>query len=258
VGGDRGDLADAVVERVGDEQVPLGVHRGACWTAERGGHTLTAVAGITARPGAGNCGDHTGRADLSNHVGAVVPDEEVAGNVEHQTDRVVELGGGGLAAIPGSTGGPGAGHRHDFAGGDPPHPVVARVGHVDRPAADRQPGRRVQLRRGGEAAVSCVTGHPRPGERGDGARWRYLADDVIGVITDEEVAGRVERELYGPGQLGGRRGPAVSCVTGDPSTGDGGDGPSRVDLADAGVPVVGDVEVAGRVGDDGGRQVQPC
>ena len=57
-------------------------------------------------------------------------------------------------------------------------------------------------------------------------------------------------------ELGGGGGIVVSRKTGYAIAGDGGDDPRRIDLADAMISGVGDVEIAGAVGEDGGRRVE--
>ena len=76
---DEIDLADDVIARVGDEEVPRGVHRDTRGVVELGGGGRAAVAAVAAKVEvAGDRGDHArGEIDLADDVVAAVGDEEV-------------------------------------------------------------------------------------------------------------------------------------------------------------------------------------
>ena len=75
-----------------------------------------------------------------------------------------------------------------------------------------------------------------------------VGNEEVAVAADEDRGRRVE--------FGSGGGVAVSRKTGCAAAGDGGDDPRRIDLADAMVAGIGDVEVAAAVGADGGRRVE--
>ena len=107
---DRGDdagaqvnLADHIVARIGDEEVPGIVDGDAIGIeVELGGGGLPAIARIAYAAVARDGRDHAGgEVDLADHQVARVGDEEVPGAVQRQAGGIVQLGGAGLAAVAG-------------------------------------------------------------------------------------------------------------------------------------------------------------
>src|SRR5215469_12209770 len=130
------DLADAVVARVGHEQVALLVQReGLSGTVERAGREIEAhfggglpVAGVALAAVAGDRGDHSLEVDLTDSVVEAVGDVEVAFGVDRQSLRRVQHRLACYAAVARVARLPGTRNGADRAvRGDHPHPVVASV-----------------------------------------------------------------------------------------------------------------------------------
>src|SRR6202042_2392064 len=120
-------------------------------------------------------GDDAGRGDLADGVVEGVSDEQVAGAVDGDALRVVQLGAGGGAAVAGESaepvaglvGGEVAGHGGDDPGlgVDPADDVVGRVGDIQvAVGVHREAGGGVQLRERGQAPVSGVAGRAVAGD----------------------------------------------------------------------------------------------
>src|SRR5262249_49935942 len=135
---------------------------------------------------------------------------------------------------------------------DLPEPVVVLVDdvHVPRAVGGETAGE-VQLGAGGRAAVAAEAVEVAAGDGGDDTRGVDLPDAV--VVADVDVPCAVDRQrLQRP--EGGRAGRAA--VPGErpgPVAGDRGQDAVRRDLEDPAGALVGQVEVAGAVGRDGGR-----
>src|SRR5581483_8617291 len=106
------------------------------------------------------------------------------------------------------------------------------------------------------AAVTAEARHRRPGQAGDDPAGVDLADAVDLRLGDVELAGGTPGKCAGFRQLGvdGRSAVAVAALR--PRPHHGGDDPVGVDLPDAVVGGVGDIEVAGGVVDDALRIVE--
>ena len=79
------------------------------------------------------------------------------------------------------------------------------------------------------AAVAAVAGGAVAGDGDDVARrLDDLADHVVAVVGDEQVARGVDGDADGGIQLGGGRGSVVAAVAGDAVAGDGDDVAGRL------------------------------
>ena len=153
-------------------------------------------------------GDGPGWGDLADGVVEGVGDEQVAGAVEGDALRVVELRAGGGAAVSGEpaeaaaglAGGVVAGHGGDDAGPgvDPADDVAGGVGDVQvAVCVQRDAGGLVQPGEGGRAAVAGVAGGAVAGD-GDGlALGGDLHDPVVVGVGDVQVAVRVDGDVLG-------------------------------------------------------------
>src|SRR5207249_8600108 len=101
-GGDKpgwGHLADAVVVRVGDEEIARRVHRQTPWGRELGGSCRTPISAKVICSGARNGGDDAGRVHLADAVVLSVGDEQIPCRVHLHTPWGPELSGGRRAAV---------------------------------------------------------------------------------------------------------------------------------------------------------------
>src|SRR5579871_381221 len=100
-----GDLADAVVAGVGDVDVPVGIDCDALGNAQQpidGGASVVILAGSAAQAGlagAGKGGDDAVRSDHADAVIGGVGDVQIAGGVDGQALRGVQLGVHGGAVV---------------------------------------------------------------------------------------------------------------------------------------------------------------
>ena len=81
------DFADAVVPRVGDEQVSGGVHRDARGIVQRGGRGLPVVAAEACNPVARDRDDLSGTEDFTNASIVQVGDKNISGSVTRRQRR---------------------------------------------------------------------------------------------------------------------------------------------------------------------------
>ena len=124
-------------------------------------------------------------------------------------------------------------------------PVVARIGKVEvARAVHRYACGRVDLRLSRRSAVTADTALPRARHGRDRPGGVDLADPVVAGIGKVEVARAVHRYAIGSGERRLSRRPAIAAETELPRARHGRDRPGGVDLADAVVASVGDVEVA--------------
>ena len=267
--GDRpaGDLTYHAIARVGDKNVPGGVHRDARRSPQLGGSGRAAVAAVArvavARVDApGDDGDHArGVIHFADHVVAGIRDQEIPGGVHRDTVGPVQFGGGGRTVIAAVAFGSIAGDGGDHAGGviHLTDHVVARVGDEEVPrGVQRDISGPVQFGSSGRTVVAAVAPGPIAGNRGDEPRGSvHLTDPVVVVVGDEEVPGGVHRHAYRTVQLGGGGGSAIAAEAFASVAGHRGDQVCRgVHLADSVVFVVRDEEVPGGVHRDTIRAAQ--
>ncbi len=140
-------------------------------------------------------------------------------------------------------------HRGNVPRGvDPADPVVESIGDVEVARPVRRHGMgTVQPRLERRAAVSAVPSPSAPRHRGNVPRGVDPADAVVESIGNVEVAQPVHAQAVGVGQLGRGRRTAVPAESFRPGPCDRGNVPRGVDLADAMVVPIGDVEVAVRI-----------
>ena len=97
------------------------------------------------------------------------------------------------------------------------------------------------------ASVPAEAEYSGPRNRGDRPRRIHLADAIVTVISDVDIARRVHRQSRGAKELRLDRRASVPAEAAFPGPRDRGDRPRRIHLADAVVSGIGDVNVAGPV-----------
>src|SRR5262249_4968092 len=177
-------FADGGVERVRDEDVPIGIDGHAFGVIQLGRRGRSAVAAVAGRAGAGDGEDVAGRLhDLADAIIAGVGDVDVAAAVHGHAVRAIQHGGRGGAAVATAAGRAGAGDGEDGAGGlhDFANAVRGGVGDEEIAAGiDRHALRRSNPGRGGRSAVAAV-GRGAVARDGDDDAGRLddLADAVV-------------------------------------------------------------------------------
>jgi hypothetical protein len=205
-----------------------------------------AVTGVAGGSRAGERGDVAGAVDAADPVAEFLADIDVADRVDDHAPGVVELGLGGRAAVACRAGRPRPRHGvDDPAGVDAADPVIVAVGHEDG-AVTGAPhgGRGVEHGQVGPAAVTGVTRLAVAGHHAEDTFGRDAAHPVVPAVAEvDRPVGRGDDRLGVLHlRLDGRG--ADPRFPGSADAGHGGDGPGGVDLADAVVGAVGDVDVA--------------
>ena len=241
------DLADAVVVPMGDVEATRPVHRHAIGRVDPRLSCRTAVSAETELPRARHGRDRPSGVDLADTIIATIGDVEVARSVcRHAIGRVdLRLSRG--TVISAETEFPRARHGRDRPGGvDLADAVAAPVGDVEvaRPVYRHGLGSG-ELRLSRRSAVSTGTEPPSPRHGRDRPGGIDLADEAVAGIGDVEVARSVHRHACGPGERRLARRSAVSAGTTHPRyPRHGRTRPRGIDLEDAVVASVGDIEVA--------------
>ena len=253
-------LPHAAVRGVGYGELAVRGEGHGAWGVEGCGDGRSGIAGKLLDAVARDRGDVSADCiDAADAVVEAVGDVEVAGAVEGKPARHGEGGGRSSSAVSGASGETGAGDRADDAGGgvDDSDALIVGVGDVEATGAiDGEPGWGVD---GGGSGRTVIAGEELQAIAGDGGDAAggcgQLADAVIAGVGDVEIPGGVEGERGGIPELSGSGRTVVTGVSGAADAGDGGDDAGGgVDLADAVVVGVGDVEVSGRIdGERGGR-----
>src|SRR5215211_758502 len=141
----RRDLADCAVE-VGHVEVAGGVDVQAGGIAELRREGRAAVARVAVDPGSRVAADRPAGGHLADAGVEEVGDVDVAGRVGHHVARLVELRGGGRAAVARVTRRAGAGHAGDPPTGvDPADRVAVEVADVEIAAGEADAGRSDEL-----------------------------------------------------------------------------------------------------------------
>src|SRR5690606_25034814 len=221
-GGSFGHLQDAVVERVHDVEVSVGVEAHGERPPELGLGGRAAVAVIeTDLAGSGHGADLAGvEVDGADRPVVGVGDVEVAVRTDLEVARAVQLGVEGIAPVTRVAGLAGAGERVDRAGlqVDDADPVAHGLGQVELAAGQGEAarGRRVradlpvELGVEGRAAVAGVAAHAAAGDGRDGAVRGEHAHALVLLVGDQEVAILVVDRRLGLLELGLLEGAAVS------------------------------------------------
>ena len=197
--------------------------------------------GVAAEDGA----DGAVGVQFADDVVARIGEIEGAGAVERHAGRIVDLGGGGAAAIAAGSGDPGAGDGGELPVGSQFADAVAFelgdievAGGVDGDVAGGEKGGI-----GGSGAVGGGCLAAGAGNGGDDAVGSDAADALVAEVGDVDIAGGIEREAVGEIELGAEGAAAVAAEPGDTGAGDGGDYAAG-DFAHAVIVGVGEVEVA--------------
>ena len=246
--------ADAEVESVHDVEVARAVQRNPFGGRERRRSRRAAVtedAAYHSRAGDGRnvAGRRVHPADA---VVESVRNVEVAGAVQRNPFGGPKPRCGGRAAVAPEPARPRAGDGRNVAGRGvhPADAVVESVRNVEvAGAVQRNPFGGPKPRCGGRAAVAPEPARPRAGDgRNVAGRGVHPADAVVEGVRNVEVARAVQRNPFGgpKPRCGGRA--TVAPEAERPRAGDGRNVPGRgVHLADAVVPSIRNVEVAGAV-----------
>ena len=211
-GAGRVHPADAVVAAVRNVEVAGRVHGQQGGVVQGGASGRPAVLGprVTGRAGARHRRDDAGgRRDFADALVRLIRNVEVARAVHRHPVRGVQGGRDGQPTVLGRrvTRRAGARHRRDKPGRrrDLADALVGGIRNVDvarRVHGDR--GRLVQIRPGAASAVPVVPRVAGAGERGDVAVGVHLADAVVRLIRNVDVAGRVQGHPERSVQAGGR------------------------------------------------------
>lgn len=141
--------------------------------------------------------------------------------------RLVELGGGGGAAVSGVAGFAGADDRGDEAGGEDDFAdgVILHVHDIEvASAVETDLVREIQGRGEGGAAIACVSGLAITGDGADGAGGGNRADALAAVFAEPEIAVGAADHAEGVVDLRGGGGTGVAGETFDSGAGDGAEG----------------------------------
>jgi hypothetical protein len=211
-----------LVHRIGDIQVAVSIESQAGGKRQLGHGRGAAVAAKTGDSGARKGSDQTVGCDFANAVPGELGDVQVAGGIERQVARREHLRAGGRSAIAGRALAISARVGVDRAGGaDAAHAVVAEVGDVEVAVwVDGEAVGKVELCRGGGAAVAAEAGGSHPGHGSDDAVRVDFADAVVAGVGEVEIAGTVGGDTLNGGYLGVDSGPAIAQGS---ASGDGGD-----------------------------------
>ena len=144
--------------------------------------------------------------------------------------RLVELGGGGGAAVSGVAGFAGADDRGDEAGGEDDFAdgVILHVHDIEvASAVETDLVREIQGRGEGGAAIAGVSGLAITGDGADGAGGGNRADALAAVFAEPEIAVGAADNAEGVVDLRGGGGTGVAGETFDSGAGDGAEGRGR-------------------------------
>src|SRR5262249_29863215 len=143
--------------------------------------------------------------DLPDDVVGAVDNEQVAGGTDRDTRGVVELGSGRryvVTAVAWTCAKVAGNGGDDPRGADLADNLIRQVRDEQVAGGIDRDSRRVVQRGGdGRAAVAAVTCSTIAGDGGDNA-GADLADDIVVVVGDEEIAGSIHRNARGVGELG--------------------------------------------------------
>lgn len=194
----------------------------------------------------GEGGDISGGVDLSDEVEAVISDKDLTREVDREVVRVVE-GSGSRRAI-GLPGSPGACEGGDVAlGVDLADTVIGGICDVE--ISRGGDGKTARIAEEGLGSRSVAeSGRASTRDRGDMALGVDLADTVVVEIGDVKVVDLIDRQTVGIAEAGGVSG-SIDVVS-DARSSEVGHLAGGVDLADAVVGIVGDVEIAETIDGD--------
>ena len=196
-------LADALVEGIGDVEVACPVHRHGIGAVELRLDRRTLVPAETGLPGPRDRGDRPGGIHLANPVAAGIGDVEIACPVHRHTTGGGELRLGRRTPVPAETALPGPRDRGDRPGGiHLADALVEGIGDVEvaRPVHRHAMGIS-ELRLGRRTPVPAETARAGPRDRSDRPGGIHLADAVVALIGDVEVARPVHRHAIGAVEL---------------------------------------------------------
>ena len=177
-------------------------------------------------------------------------DEEVSFRIDQDVVGIRDGARGGGHPVGGIAADPGAGNGGDNpARCHLPDPVVVAVGYVEvAGGVEREATWVVDASVLGGALVAGIPGGAGPGDRADRPGRGDLADAMVPGIGNVEVPSRVEGEPHRVPDRGGGGEAAVSGIAPGTISDHGGyNARVDVDLADAMVAAVGEVDVAGSV-----------
>src|SRR6266480_7473517 len=193
----RGDPANSVVALVRDVDIAVRIQRDTIRVVEARARRRTTVA----REGGAAIARHGGddsrrRIDLANAVVVLVRNIEVATCIQRHSSWVVEARARRRAAIAQGAATTGYGRDDPRRGGDFANSAVVRVRDIEIPARiQRDTGRVVEtrVRRHTAIAREGVEAIARHG-RDDPRRRSDLANAVVALVRDVEIAARIQRD----------------------------------------------------------------
>jgi hypothetical protein len=247
-GGDgaaRIDLTDALVVVVPDVEVARAVHRhGSGIDFCAGGRDIVPI--VPCCSVASHGGDSAARIDLADAPVGEVRDVEVARAVHRHASGIIEFCAGGRDVVPIVSGCSVARHGGDSAARiDLADALVALVRNVEVPRAVHRHGSgTIEFCTGSRDIIPIIPGCSVARYGGDGAARIDLADALVGEVRDVEVARAVHRHANkGMIEFCADGRDVVPIIPGCSVARHGGDSAARIDLADALVALVRDVEV---------------
>ena len=240
------DAADQVIECVGEIDHAIGRQRQALGGPEKGCRGRSAVFGESFFAAAGYGGDDAIRVDPAHHVLATVGKVDRAVFSNADGGGAADPGGGGRAPITVEAGKADAGDRGydatDRVDAADAADAVSKEQVTGRVVGDGRDVHQARSDRG--AAVTLVPGEVGAGDAVDGAVRLDAADVAVTMVGDDDPALRIYRHVVGIAQIGAGGGAIVAAVGAGAVAGDGVDQAVGVDLADALVSAIGEVDLA--------------
>ena len=233
-----------MVCEIGDVEVACAIHHHASGLVQLGLDRRAAVPAESPLSRARNGGDRPRGIDLANAVVVLIGDVEVARPVHRHASGQEERRLDRRAAVSAEASLFRARDGGDRPGAiDPADAVVVSIGDIEvaRPVHRHAIGI-VETRLSCRAAIPAEPLLSRARNGGDRPGGIHLADAVVVGIGDVEVACAVHRHAIG--QVETRLSCRAAVLAEPTTTRNGGDRPDGIDLADAAVVAIGDVEVA--------------
>ncbi len=247
------DHADAVIGFIGDVEVSVGADGKGAWVIEARSRSK----GIEESSGATrNCGDDTCRGDHADTVVVAVGYIEVSVGAAHDIGQARAKACVCGGAVCGACGGSSCKGGDFTVGIDHADAVVAGVGDEQIAVGVEDKGG-WGAKTGLEAGAFEESGGSCSCEGGDVAAGVDHADTVVARVGDVEVSVAVVGHALGVVETG-ENAAAVGKATEKSASRVRGDVGLQIDLADAVVLTIGDVQEAAGIGFDACRRVEAC
>ncbi len=256
-GGEGSDDTDHVEAGLHNVYPAAGVDRRRLRGGNPGFARRSAIAGIAGYPTPRHGGDYVGsNIHLADTVRAEIGDVNIRLGVPPQADGGSKLGESRVTPIAAVSNYPGPGIRMNHPNGVyKAHSVVAGIrnkkvacGVYHYSVRGRQSRERSGL------LITVISGITSARNGGNDLRkCIHSADSIISIVSDEEIAERIQGNVVGVVELRGGRYPAVSVITAVAGARDGRDDTRyAIDTPDSEVKSVGNIQVPGTVEGDPG------